>query len=184
MNGTTEFTITEADHLAALRRNFYDSLFRWRTGLGIAFFVAIYVLVFLGLPILDGKTLDFKRVLVAAITGPIVSVLFAGAILLFSRLMLPRRARRAYRQHRGLRDPIRAEWDDTTMRISAQTGESRMAWSDYVSWSEDAAVLILYHTDFLFNILPRAALSDAHHAQIVAALAAHGVPPRGRSRQT
>ncbi|WP_448662368.1 YcxB family protein [Sphingomonas sp. CJ20] len=176
-----EFTVGEADYLAAVRRNFADQLRGTRMVWGVAILSAVYVAIFLGLPLLDGERFTLVSVLVA-LAGSVATGagVFVG-IMLVARRLLPRRARRAYRQHRGLRDPIRAEWDDAGLRIAAATGESRLAWGDYVRWSADDRVLLLYQTDYLFNILPRAAMTEAQHASILAALAAHDVP-RGRSR--
>ncbi len=39
--------------------------------------------------------------------------------------------------------------------------EGRIKWSDFIKYKEDKGLILLYHSDCLFNIVPKSAFSSS-----------------------
>jgi len=74
-------------------------------------------------------------------------------------LFVPISTRRTYRKHKALHRPYTYSWSEAGLAITSSSGQWHVAWSDYLKWTENAQVFILYQAPRLFNILPKRALT-------------------------
>jgi YcxB-like protein len=74
-------------------------------------------------------------------------------------LFVPIWTRRTYRKHRTLHRPYTYSWSETGLMFASESGEWRVAWSDYLKWREDALIFIFYQAPRLFNIVPKRVLT-------------------------
>lgn len=119
------------------------------------------------LPIMLGAAIVLYAILFFldrdAALHPMLLALMAAvplAMLLLVKVLLPWQLRRHFRQTAGLKDEVEMSWDADGLRFSAPRGQSRLAWSDYYSWTENDRLLLLYQSEMLFNAVPKAVLSD------------------------
>ncbi len=113
----------------------------------------------------------------ADILAPMLIALIV-VVALVQYVLVPWQARRQYQQSASVEDEIAAVWDEGQLRLSGDHGSLIYAWSDYHRWSEDSAILLLYHSDATFNVIPKSALTKAQCADIIALLEATGVKKR------
>lgn len=91
------------------------------------------------------------------------------------RLFLPWRARRLFAQQRSLQRPVQFTWDAEGLSWSSANGSGRTPWSDYVKWRQNEHILLLYHSDALFQMLPKRAFSsDLQLPSLLARLGTRG----------
>ncbi len=91
---------------------------------------------------------------------------YAALLAVVWRVWFPRRVARHYRQQASLRSAYSVSWDDAG--LLAETAQSRalVRWPDYVKRREDAATVLLYQSDVLFQFLPKRAFTDAQFAAL------------------
>lgn len=98
----------------------------------------------------------------------VVAICLAGAaayLALVTLVAVPRLARRQYREQRNLHEDHSAEITDQGYRVTSATGRSHIAWADYLRWTEDDRLVLLYVSSVFYQILPKRALTpDALHA--------------------
>jgi len=101
-----------------------------------------------------------------------VIVLNAGipAVVLFMIanyfLLIPNATRRTYQAHKLLQRPCTFSWSENGLMVKSDSGDCRLAWSDYLKWAENAQIFLLYQAPRLFNILPKRALTPEQIADI------------------
>ena len=142
---TCEVQLTADDYLAALRlhrrRVYWFGRFRW-----------LFWTVFLFLVIAFGLMGSGS----SAWSTPVLLMLFVGAMwLVTERVMLPRQARRIYRQQQSLQRPYRVTIADEGTEAVSSTSRGRHAWSDYQKWIEGPDQFLLYLSDIMFVIIPK-----------------------------
>jgi len=111
-------------------------------------------------------------------TQPLLVALMAAvgvAVLLAVWVLIPWQMKRHFRQAPGLRDEIELSWDDERLSFETTRGNSRLAWSDYHRWGENERLLLLFQSEILYNIVPKAALNADELAAIREALEQAGV---------
>lgn len=105
------------------------------------------------------------RLVIAAI---ILASLVGG--LAFPRAMIrwrvPVVAGRIYRQQRSLREVWDVVCDAESLRTTSETGFSSTPWSHYTRLREDVHLLLFYHSDALFQMVPKRLLSEAQLAVV------------------
>lgn len=171
MERRIEYTISEADYLSGTRR------YTWRAyrkrGPLIALAVVWVIYVFIATWPWDRGWLRFG---IGAGIATVVTVLIAVGIVLTNRLIMPRRVRKLYAQHRQLQLPQTATWDDAGIALASDTGSNRLAWADFSKWDDSGDGLMLYANDILYYLVPHRATSAEQRADIIALLTAAGVP--------
>lgn len=70
-------------------------------------------------------------------------------------LILPRRLRRVYRQHAGYKSNFTYSWDQDALTADSDIGHARRPWSHYTKWLENDHVFLLYHSDVMFELIPK-----------------------------
>lgn len=122
----------------------------------------------------------FNRWLLVA-GGGIVGGAVGGAIAYEAarRLVLPRRSRKLFAQQKNLRRPVEFSWDAHGLAYISANGSGNTPWTDYVKWRENERMLLLYHSDALFQMLPKRAFSnDDQLHSLLAELAREGSAAR------
>lgn len=79
---------------------------------------------------------------------------FIGEFVL-SNLTLPRRARKIYSQQAALRANYTYSWDKNGVSVSSENANARRPWSDYIKTLESEDLILLYHSDIMFEIFPK-----------------------------
>lgn len=95
--------------------------------------------------------------------GLIVGCAGFGAIiceLVVSALYLPWKVRRIYRQQKDFAYPFTYTWDSEFLEGKGICGQSKRQWSNYVKCKENEKLFLLYHSDVLFEMLPKAWFQD------------------------
>ena len=144
--------LTEADYLAAQRLHLRWPWWR-RVVIGIAFLLAITAC---GQMIWGSRKPEpASFVLACGVLGAVVGV--AGLRLVY----LPWKSRQVFRQQQMLHRPFEVSWDAATFTCRNANGETRTPWSDFIRWKEDDGFFLLYHSDVLFQTLPKRVFADA-----------------------
>lgn len=77
-----------------------------------------------------------------------------------SKTLQPRFWKRLYAQQKSLHAPITCRFDDTGLALSTPLGQGHRPWSHYIRLRENDAVILLYHSDILFDLIPKRWFAD------------------------
>jgi Na+/melibiose symporter-like transporter len=84
------------------------------------------------------------------------------AIAIFSALLafglfvrIPNRARRHYREYKGIQEPFTAELTDTGIWFSSADGEATATWSKVLHWRQNDQLILVYRMPILYYIVPK-----------------------------
>ncbi len=164
------FQFTEADLRTSQRLHAMASLMRWPR-LFVTGCIGVLVIA-----VMSRSTLFSKDgILVCVVT------FFASAGIgtltgwLVMMLLLPFKSRRTFRMQRSLHGDIEIGWNTEGLKASTGMGQSIMKWTDYVRWRENAAVILLYHSDNLFQFIPKRVLSPQQDTSLRQAATAAGL---------
>ena len=173
--GEVTYQLTEADYISANRDWFGRALLRWRTLIAASvMMVVIFVIGFAMARFLDGAPLIDQLGLGLSMAGMgLVALLFFFGL---SFLLLPRRAKRLFRQQTSMHKPLRFAWSSEGCVQGSTHGEGTYVWSDLHRWSNGLSAVLIYHTDNLFFVLPRRVLTDEQHRDLVDTLSRSGLP--------
>lgn len=163
---SVSFTITAEDYTNALRLHMRRY---WATKTGPKLFLAaMFALCVVAVIVSD---FDPTPTTVATV------VLIGTAILplLSYFILLPRQARKVYRQVETMRHPTEVSWDLDGYSASTATSMSTIAWSDYYGWSADEKMVLFMQAPNLFQMLPRHALSYERAEDIMGHLEKFGL---------
>lgn len=167
--------LTEQDYLQA--QQLHMQLSGWARSLSYVT-LALWVvgLLFAGLRVSQG----YPRFLFALL--PVA--LFFLMIRLLPRFLLPRQAKRLFRQNQEISAPLAMEFSEKGMKFANSFGHNERAWSHFVQWKEDEQALLLYHSDQTFNLIPKRLLAEADGLSFVREqLQKHQVPVAGTPSQ-
>jgi hypothetical protein len=95
--------------------------------------------------------------------SPLMLLFLAGflfAIPLYRYLFLPWRIRKLFMQQKTLQAPYDYQFNETGLSCTSEFGNSNMPWSTFVRWKEDRELFMLYHSDVMFNMIPKRSFSD------------------------
>lgn len=148
---TTRFRVTAADVTAAWRANL-----RWRYTRPGA--IALPVLLGLAVTAVDAALHpDASLVLLAVPLLGLPLLVVAGRLCRYA-LLVPLLARRTYRQTRAYHEEWSVELTQSGSRARTSDYEHFVPWKHYVAWSETDRVILLYHSDAMFQFVPRPAV--------------------------
>lgn len=174
MAGEVTFTPSETDYVAALALNFRHQV-RSRALLrpmAIVIGVAVLVLIVVAI-VVDGDPLGTAAVALGGVAGGIGAVLIVIAI---NRLLLPRTARRLFRQQKSLHREHVFVWDDVGTQWRSSVGDVRLGWGDYHRWIDGKDTILLFLNDQLFHFLPARVFDPVRFANLRATIIASEVP--------
>jgi hypothetical protein len=89
-------------------------------------------------------------------------------------LLLPRRARKLFRQQRTLHHEMSFSWSDGGSEWRRGSSVTDTPWADYHRWMETPETFLLYVNDILFHFVPKRALDSVQADDLRATLAAQG----------
>lgn len=137
------YTLTESDVVKAMQLHCRGA----RSTLIVLVLVASVVLL---LGILSG----YKAVGIGAAVGGLIGYF----CVLY--LVTPFNAKRQYKQNRALRAEIYMHLSSQELGFKAETGESKLLWSDIHKWKYAKGVYLLYVTSNMFHMVPSRALAN------------------------
>ena len=82
-------------------------------------------------------------------------IIFLGIYPLYRYLLLPNRVKKIFSQQKDLSSPFEMEFTDTALVASNEFGNSNRPWGNFIKWKENDDLLILYHSDILYTIIPK-----------------------------
>ena len=85
--------------------------------------------------------------------------LLLASIHLVNYLLIPARSRRAFAQQKMLHHRVDVDWSDEGVRLMSEPGNSSFDWRDFTRVEQGRDVILLFQSDYLFNFIPRRALS-------------------------
>lgn len=134
------------------------------------------VLILATFPVLClvGYYLGPEMSLAVAFGGTIGLVVTQG--LMFA-LYVPYRARRMYRQQKSLQRTHEFSWDDQCVFFRSADFEGKLRWADLVKVKKSRSMLLLYHSDTLFNFFPRHCFSSEAQFEEFGSLASEHIRP-------
>ena len=122
-------------------------------------------------------------VVLAAIGHRLIGLIFVGAGVggligefIQSRFLLPRKAEKIYNQQAALRANYTYSWDKDGVSVSSETVQAKRPWSDYIKALESKDLLLLYHSDIMFEIFPKSWFANPEQANEFRALATRVAP--------
>ncbi|WP_019918979.1 YcxB family protein [Methyloversatilis discipulorum] len=80
--------------------------------------------------------------------------------LVMSLLYLPWKVRRLHQQQKDLAFPFTYTWDSEFLEAKGVSGQSKRQWSNYAKCKENENLFLLYHSDALFEMFPKAWFQD------------------------
>ena len=83
----------------------------------------------------------------------------AGLVALHSR-KLPRTWRQLFEQQKALHERFAYTWDDSGLGVSTSLGQARRPWAHFMRHAEDAHFILLYHSDAMFELIPKRWFDD------------------------
>lgn len=168
MNRSVDITLTEQDYVASQRLHFRAQLrspaLQRRIVLLLMIFVPLAGAVLHEIGLWDEAPL---LMVALAILGPAIGI---GASILMQLLLEPGRARRVFRQQKSLHGPITFSWSEAGLHTRSESGQSEFPWDHYWGWQQDAAIMLLYHSERIYQFIPKRVLSPEQAADLVAVM--------------
>ena len=115
----------------------------------------------------------------ADITPGILIGGFVGGVLGFAAyyfVFLKYKCAKIYRQQKNLHTPYQFSWDNDGIYMKSEIAEGKMKWTDFTKRKENKTLFLLYHSDALFNIVPKSAFTNE---QQLSEFSSHLVKIRG-----
>ncbi len=137
---THTLTVTEGDVVCAQRLHATP-----KTSLSV-FLVVVAVIIVVG-------TYAGGLLSAGAAIGGMVGMLGWLAILFF--IIIPYRAKRIFRQQKSLHLNHKFWWDNEMVFFQSEDSEGKIRWADFTKVKENRKMLLLYHSDTLFNLVPK-----------------------------
>jgi len=155
------------DLVAAYQLHHRVKLRSWRTavGGGLALLALAGLLIALG---------EGWPAVAAGLVGGVVGG-FAVPVMML-RWRVPAVARRIFQQQKQLNEETNLAWNADGLRVRTPNLDGRTPWAHFRRWREDGRVVLLYHSDALFQFIPKGVLSPEQLADLRACAAAGDVP--------
>ena len=101
------------------------------------------------------------------ISSFIPMILIVAIFPLYRYVMLPRRVKQIFIQQKELSSPFEIEITDVGMNFSNEYGNSTRPWRNFTKWKENKELLVLYHSDVMFSIIPKRIFSDSQQLDTI-----------------
>jgi hypothetical protein len=106
----------------------------------------------------------------------------AAGIGLYRYVFLPWRVKKMFFQQKELSLPFEMEITETGLVASNEIGNSNRPWANFRKWKEDQNLLLLYHSDLLFSMIPKRVFTSPEQVETIKALLAKSNVPVAKSR--
>ena len=153
---SASFVPTEADLIAANRLHFWASL-KWKRTVRS---YALGGLVFALTGTLYTEWDSAWAIIVGATVGFVFWSFLLACILAVNYILIPPRSRRAFRQMKTLQSQTEINWSPDRIQLKSAQGSSDFDWRDFIRIIQGREVILLLQSDYLFNFIPKRALSD------------------------
>ncbi len=90
--------------------------------------------------------------------------------LLFRYVLLPNRIKKLFAQQKELHVPFEMEIAESNIVVSNAYGNAVRPWKDFLKWKENEELIMLYHSDILFTIIPKRFLADPQQLEFIKSL--------------
>src|SRR5450631_2439849 len=110
---------------------------------------------------------------VFVVGGAMLAIMIAFALL----VRTPRRARRHYRQYKGIQEPIWVELTNAGIKFSAPDGEANVPWSKLLLWRQNDQFVIIYPMPILYHIVPKSIAQEGFYIPLPVQRPAEHVGP-------
>lgn len=151
------FRPTAEDFIAVARGSFLHGLRRRRFIVRAAIVALIGGAVGAVIGIADLGTVTILHTLY----GVGAAMLWFATIVLGTFALIPRRARRLFRQQRSLDRTFSLTWTDQRLTFKSDTSTSDMPWSDYHDWFETKDIFAFGLNERMYHFAPKRAMSAA-----------------------
>jgi len=101
---------------------------------------------------------------------------------LYRYVLLPNRVKKLFVQQKELSLPIEFEFTETGMSSSNELGNSTRPWTNFVKWKENKELILLYHSDVLFSMIPVRFFTDPQQVEIIKSFLEKNKVPKAKSR--
>jgi len=106
---------------------------------------------------------------------PLLVLLFA--VLFLSYWYAPRRMRKVFFQEKYFQVPFEIEITEKQFSITNEIAQIKQEWKDYVKWTENRDLILLYSSEASVRIIPKRFLTDENDGKtIIRLLRENGVP--------
>jgi YcxB-like protein len=143
VNGKLEWT----DYLEAQKLHMRRSGWRrWLLYAVAAFLILGFVLV------LISSLQDQDWASLGLISWPLIA---GGVFLLYSYVVIPRRVRQLYSQHKEMSAPFEHEITPAALITTTQFGTGNRPWNIFHKWKENDKIFLVYTSDLQFVLIPK-----------------------------
>ena len=156
---TLQVQLVEDDYVEATR---LCCRWKWIRSPALAVVVLLPLLIVLDAP--TGVTV-----------GAALGVLIAVPVVYF--IAIPWRARKIFRQQVNLQYPFEIEWDEETISFSSKSGSFVAPWQEFRKWKENDSMLLLFHSDVLYQMIPKRAFANPAELETFRGIVAGKVSP-------
>ena len=112
---------------------------------------------------------------VFVVGGAMLAIMIAFALL----VRTPSRARRHYRQYKGIQELITAELTEAGINFSTANGGANLQWSKIFQWRQNDRFVLVYPMPILFYLVPKSIAREGFDLPLlVKRLAEHVGPER------
>lgn len=165
----TAFTLTPEDYAGALQTTLRD---QYRKPLSIVVHAALLLGLVASLALPNPEILGaFPLALIFLVPLIIVPVNYF--------VLVPGRARKIFKQQKTLHREIDAAWSEAGYGAQNAPSADPLAavtpWGDYARWRENEDIVLFFHSDAMFQMLPKRALDPAQLEDIRACARAAGL---------
>lgn len=100
-------------------------------------------------------------------------------VALLFYVFMPWNARRVFKQQKTLHDPFTMELTEEGLFVDSTRGTLRMAWKDFHKWKINQKLILIYHSERMYNLIPaRAFTNDAERQTVLTLIESHLGKPR------
>ena len=121
-------------------------------------FILISLVLFVGMDIFYFHIYEMDADLVGGGIGGVIGGLFVYFLQRF--FVMPWRAKKIYLQQKSLKMPYTYSWSSAGLSVSGENVSSVTPWENYRRWRENKLVYNLYHSDAMFQVIPKRLFTD------------------------
>ena len=125
-------------------------------------------------------TEDRTSIIVTLVFDTILAVVAISVITAITYVLVPRRARKLFRQQKALHAQASIGWSDEGFSYKSELTSSRHPWTHYRQWGENKDVLVMFLTDTQFNLVPKREIPDGALEELRSLLAKAGIQRVGK----
>lgn len=116
--------------------------------------------------------------------GLMIPGLFLAAfVALYRYVLIPNQVKKIFNQQKNLSLPFELEITDAGLVGINELGKSTQPWNHFVKWKENKDLLILYHSDALYSMIPKRLCTDSSQVESIKMyLKSNNVPMARNSR--